>query len=50
VLANDAIKKKYDDNGLHPATLSREASVALIKRDLEVWGKVIRMGSIGPDD
>ena len=50
MLADDAIKKKYDDNGLHPATLSREDSVALIKRDSEVWGKVIRTGNIKPDD
>ena len=50
VLAEPAIKKKYDDNGLHPATLSRADYVAFIKRDSEVWGKVIRTGNIKPDD
>jgi tripartite-type tricarboxylate transporter receptor subunit TctC len=50
ILADKEIKKKYDDNGLHPATLSREDYVAFIKRDSEVWGKVIRTGNIKPDD
>jgi tripartite-type tricarboxylate transporter receptor subunit TctC len=50
VLADDAIKKKYDDNGLHPATLSRADYVAFIKRDSEVWSKVIQTGNIKPDD
>jgi tripartite-type tricarboxylate transporter receptor subunit TctC len=50
VLDDPAIKKKYDDNGLHPATLSRADYVAFIKRDSEVWGKVIRTGNIKPDD
>ena len=50
ILDDPAIKKKYDDNGLHPATLSREDYVAFIKRDSEVWGKVIRTGNIKPDD
>jgi tripartite-type tricarboxylate transporter receptor subunit TctC len=50
ILDDPVIKKKYDDNGLHPATLSREDYVAFIKRDSEVWGKVIRTGNIKPDD
>ena len=50
ILDDRAIKKKYDDNGLHPATLSRADYVAFIKRDSEVWGKVIRTGNIKPDD
>lgn len=50
VMADEAIKKKYDDNGLHPATLSRADYVAFIERDAEVWGKVIRTGNIKPDD
>jgi tripartite-type tricarboxylate transporter receptor subunit TctC len=50
VLADDAIEKKYDDNGLHPATLSRADYVAFIKRDSDVWGKVIQTGNIKPDD
>jgi len=50
VMAEPEIKKKYDDNGLHPATLSHDEYVAFIKRDSEVWGKVIRTGNIKPDD
>ena len=33
VMAEPAVKKKYDDNGLHPATLSHDDYVAFIKRD-----------------
>ena len=50
VMAEPEIKKKYDDNGLHPATLPHDEYVAFIKRDSEVWGKVIRTGNIKPDD
>ena len=50
VMAEPEIKKKYDDNGLHPATLSHDEYVAFIKRDSEVWAKVIRTGNIKPDD
>jgi len=50
VMADDTTRKKYDDNGLHPATLSHDDYVAFIKRDSEVWGKVIRTGNIKPDD
>jgi tripartite-type tricarboxylate transporter receptor subunit TctC len=50
VLALPDVKKKYDDNGLHPATLSRSEYVTFIARDSEVWGKVIRTGNIKPDD
>ena len=50
VLADPDVKKKYDDNGLHPATLSRGEYAAFIARDSEVWGKVIRTGNIKPDD
>jgi tripartite-type tricarboxylate transporter receptor subunit TctC len=49
-MADPEIKKKYDDNGLHPATLSHDEYVAFIKHDSEVWGKVIRTGNIKPDD
>ena len=50
VLDDPSVKKKYDDNGLHPATLSRSDYVTFIKRDSEVWGKVIQTGNIKPDD
>ena len=50
VMDEPATRKKYDDNGLHPATLSHDDYVAFIKRDSEVWGKVIRTGNIKPED
>lgn len=50
VMAEPDVKKKYDDNGLHPANLSRAEYVAFIKRNSEVWGKVIRTGNIKPDE
>ena len=50
VMADPAVKQKYDDNGLHPATLSRQEYVAFIKHDSEVWGKVIRTGNIKLDE
>jgi tripartite-type tricarboxylate transporter receptor subunit TctC len=50
VMADPAVKKKYDDNGLHPATLSRSDYATFIKRDSEVWGKVIQTGNIKPED
>jgi tripartite-type tricarboxylate transporter receptor subunit TctC len=50
VMADPAVRKKYDDNGLHPATLSHDDYVAFIKRDSDVWGKVIRTGNIKPED
>jgi hypothetical protein len=45
-----ATRKKYDDNGLHPATLSHDDYAGFIKRDPDVWGKVIRAGNIKPED
>jgi tripartite-type tricarboxylate transporter receptor subunit TctC len=50
VLDQPALKQKYDDNGLHPATLSRGEYAEFIKRDSEVWSKVIQRGNIKPDD
>jgi tripartite-type tricarboxylate transporter receptor subunit TctC len=50
VMDDPIVKKKCDDSGLHPATLSRSDYVTFIKRDAEVWGKVIRTGNIKPED
>lgn len=49
-MAEPAIKQKYDENGLHPATLTRSEYAEFMKRDGEVWGKVIRTGNIKSDD
>jgi tripartite-type tricarboxylate transporter receptor subunit TctC len=50
VMNEPATRKKYDDNGLHPATLGHDDYVGFIRRDSEVWGKVIRTGNIKPED
>jgi tripartite-type tricarboxylate transporter receptor subunit TctC len=50
VMNEPTTRKKYDDNGLHPATLSNDDYVGFIRRDSEVWGKVIRTGNIKPED
>jgi len=50
VMADPAVAKKYDDNGLHPATLSRDDYVAFIRKDSQVWGKVIATGNIKADE
>lgn len=50
VMADPAVAKKYDDNGLHPATLSRPDYLAFIKTDSDTWGKVITTGNIKADE
>jgi tripartite-type tricarboxylate transporter receptor subunit TctC len=50
VMAEPDTKKKYDDAGLHPATLTRAEYAAFIKKDAEVWGEVIRKGNIKVDE
>lgn len=50
VMADPAVAKKYNDNGLHPATLSREAYLAFIASDSAVRGKVIATGNIKADE
>ena len=50
VLADPVVAKKYDDNGLHPATLAHEDYVAFIAKDSAVWGKVIATGNIKADE
>lgn len=50
VMADPAVARKYDDNGLHPATLSHDDYVAFIRKDSAVWGKVIATGNIKADE
>ena len=50
VMADPAVAKKYNDNGLYPATLSREAYLAFIASDSAVRGKVIATGNIKADE
>ena len=49
VMADPAVKAKYDENGLHPATLSRADYIAYLRRDLQTWGEVVRKGDIKID-
>ncbi len=49
-MADPTVAKKYDDNGLHPATLSRSDYLAFIKKDSDTWGKVITTGNIKADE
>jgi tripartite-type tricarboxylate transporter receptor subunit TctC len=50
VMADPAVAKKCDDNGLHPATLSRGDHLAFVRKDSAVWGKVIGTGNIKADE
>ena len=49
-MADPEVKKKYDDNGLHPANLSRAEYLAFIKRDSAVWAQVIAKGNIRAEE
>ncbi len=46
VMADPAVKAKYDEAGLHPATMPREEYIAFLQRDLKTWGDVIAKGNI----
>jgi tripartite-type tricarboxylate transporter receptor subunit TctC len=50
VMADPEVAKKYNDNGLHPATLTRAEYVAFIKKDSDIWAKVITTGNIKADE
>jgi tripartite-type tricarboxylate transporter receptor subunit TctC len=50
VMADPQTTKRYDDNGLHPATLAPAEYVAFLKRDSLTWGEVVRRGNIKIDD
>lgn len=49
VLADPATAKRFDDAGLHPATLPVADYVAFLRRDSETWAKVVRDGNIRVD-
>ena len=46
VMAEPAVKAKYDEVGLHPATMPRDQYIAFLQRDLKTWGDVIAKGNI----
>ena len=44
------VKAKYDEQGLHPATLPRADYIAFLQRDLKTWGDVVAKGNIKIDE
>ena len=46
VMADPAVKAKFDEQGLHPATLPRADYIAYLQRDLKTWGDVVAKGNI----
>jgi len=49
VMADPATAKRFDDAGLHPATLPVAEYVAFLRQDSETWAKVVRDGNIRVD-
>ena len=50
VMAEPETRKRFDDAGLHPATLPRAEYLAFLRADSEVWGRVVRAGNIRIND
>jgi len=50
VMADPAVKAKYDEAGLHPATMPRGEYVAFLERDSKTWGDVVAKGNIKIDE
>jgi tripartite-type tricarboxylate transporter receptor subunit TctC len=46
VMAEPDTKRRFDEAGLHPATLPRAEYLAFLRADSEVWGRVVRTGNI----
>ena len=49
-MADPAVAKKYDDNGLHPATLSRADYLAFLEQQFGVLGARCIAGNIRADE
>jgi tripartite-type tricarboxylate transporter receptor subunit TctC len=49
VMADPATARRFDEAGLHPATLPLEDYLAHLRRDSETWGRVVRDGNIRID-
>ena len=50
VMADPVVKAKYDEAGLHPATMPRAEYVAYLERDSKTWGDVVAKGNIKIDE
>lgn len=46
VMAEPEARKRFDDAGLHPATMTRAEYMAFLRADSEAWGRVVRAGNI----
>jgi phenylacetate-coenzyme A ligase PaaK-like adenylate-forming protein len=42
-------RRRFDEAGLHPATLSVPDYLAYLRRDSETWARVVRGGNIKVD-
>lgn len=49
IFADPALRRRYDEAGLHPALLSGPRLQAFIREDYETWGRVVRRGNIRID-
>jgi tripartite-type tricarboxylate transporter receptor subunit TctC len=49
VMAEPATAQRFDEAGLHPATMPRDAYIAYLRRDSETWARVVRAGNIRVD-
>ena len=49
VMAEPATAKRFDEAGLHPATLPLADYIAFLRRDSDTWAKVVRDGNIRVD-
>jgi tripartite-type tricarboxylate transporter receptor subunit TctC len=50
VMADPAVKAKYDENGLQPATLTQAEYITFLQHDSRTWGDVVTRGNIKVDD
>ncbi|MBM3648725.1 MAG: tripartite tricarboxylate transporter substrate binding protein [Alphaproteobacteria bacterium] len=50
VMADPAVRAKYDEAGLHPATLPRADYVSFLQQDPKTWGEVVAKGNIKIDE
>jgi tripartite-type tricarboxylate transporter receptor subunit TctC len=49
VMAEPGTAQRFEDAGLHPATLPRKDYLAFLRQDSETWARVVRAGNIRVD-
>jgi tripartite-type tricarboxylate transporter receptor subunit TctC len=50
VMSEPANKRRFDEAGLHPATMPRAEYLAFLRADTEIWGRVVSAGNIRIND